>query len=52
MGIFIGAWADLPIEEVFVWFVVTFATVVIFEAIKIWRASGHSFRHAMWGQSL
>jgi lycopene cyclase domain-containing protein len=51
MGLTIGAWSDLPIEEVFVWFVVTFATVVIFEAIKIWRASGHSFRHAMWGQS-
>ena len=49
MGITIGAWSDLPIEEVFVWFVVTFATVVIFEAIKIWRASGHSFRIAMIG---
>lgn len=49
MGITIGAWSDLPIEEVFVWFVVTFATVVIFEAIKIWRASGHSLRIAMIG---
>jgi lycopene cyclase domain-containing protein len=51
MGLTIGAWSNLPIEEVFVWFVVTFTTVVIFEAIKIWRASGYTFRHAMVGPS-
>jgi lycopene cyclase domain-containing protein len=49
MGLTIGAWSDLPIEEVFLWFAVTFTTVVIFEAIKIWRASGRTLRHAMVG---
>ncbi len=50
MGLTIGAWSNLPIEEVFLWFVVTFATVVVFETLKIWLASGKSFREAMTGQ--
>jgi len=49
MGVTVGAWSKLPIEEVCVWFSVTFTTVVIFEAVKIWRASGHGFRHALLG---
>jgi hypothetical protein len=49
MGIFIGPWHDLPIEAACVWFAVTFTTVIIYEAGKIWQASGKGFREAMMG---
>jgi len=35
IGIFIGAWHNLPIEEVVVWFSVSYATIIIYETIKI-----------------
>jgi hypothetical protein len=35
MGLFIGAWAGLPIEAVCVWIAVTYATVIVFEVMKI-----------------
>jgi hypothetical protein len=38
-GIFIGAWSYLPIEEVFLWVAVTYATAIIFEIVKLWLAS-------------
>jgi len=50
MGLTIGAWSNLPIEEVFLWFAVTFTTVVVFEALKIWLASGKGFVKAMTGR--
>ncbi|NJN40521.1 MAG: hypothetical protein HC807_06340 [Gammaproteobacteria bacterium] len=50
MGLTIGAWSNLPIEEVFLWFVVTFTTVVVFESFKIWLASGKGFVEAMTGR--
>ena len=34
-GLFIGAWAQLPIEAVCVWIAVTYATVIVFEVVKI-----------------
>ncbi len=40
MGLFIGAWHNLPIEAVVLWFAVSYATIIVFEAIKIWLASG------------
>ena len=40
MGLHIGAWSGLPIEAVFVWFAVTFTTVITYEVIKIWKALG------------
>ena len=49
MGIFIGAWSELPIEAVLVWLAVTYATVVVFEAVKIWQASGRPARRAFLG---
>jgi hypothetical protein len=49
MGIFIGPWHDLPIEAVCVWFAVTFTTVIIYEVVKIWQASGRGLREAMLG---
>jgi hypothetical protein len=49
MGIFVGAWADLPLEAVCVWFAVTFTTVIFYEAIKIWRAMKKPLRAAFFG---
>ncbi len=49
IGLTIGAWSGLPIEEVFLWFAVTFTTVVVFEILKIWRASGRGFLEALLG---
>ena len=49
MGLYIGAWSALPVEAVFVWLAVTFTTVIIYEAVKIWQASGRSLREALLG---
>ncbi len=49
IGLFIGAWADLPIEEPCVWFMVSFTTIIVFEVIKIWQATGRGFKDAMLG---
>ena len=34
-GIFLPIWHDLPIEQVFVWFVSTFVNVVIYEFVRL-----------------
>jgi hypothetical protein len=49
MGIFVGAWSKLPIEEVCLWFAVTFTTVIFYEVIKIWRAMKKPMRAAFFG---
>jgi len=49
VGVFIGAWSDLPIEAVLVWLAVTYGTVILFEAVKIWQASGRRAREAFLG---
>lgn len=49
IGIRIGAWSNLPIEAVCVWLVVTFATVVTYEVIKIWQAMALKAREAFFG---
>jgi hypothetical protein len=49
MGIFIGAWSGLPIEEVCVWVGVTYATAIIFEVVKVWLASERTVRGAFMG---
>ena len=48
-GLFIGAWDDLPIEEVCVWIAVTYATAIVFEIVKLWQASGRPVREALLG---
>jgi hypothetical protein len=48
-GVFIGAWSRLPIEEVLVWIAVTYATVIVYEVIKVLLASDRSVRDAMVG---
>ena len=49
MGVFIGAWSGLPIEAVLVWLAVTYGTVILFEAVKIWQASGRRAKEAFLG---
>jgi hypothetical protein len=39
MGLFIGAWAGLPIEAVLVWISVTYSTAIVYEVLKIHQAS-------------
>jgi hypothetical protein len=51
MGIFIGAWAGLPIEAVMVWIAVTYGTTIVYEIVKAWQASGKSVRAAFLGRS-
>jgi hypothetical protein len=51
IGLFVGAWSDLPIEEVFVWIAVTYATTIVFEVLKIWQASGCRAKDAFLGSS-
>jgi hypothetical protein len=50
MGLFIGAWAGLPVEEVGVWVAVTYATVIVFEILKLWQASGKKAKPAFLGR--
>jgi hypothetical protein len=50
IGIDIRAWHDLPIEAVFVWIGVTYATVILYEAVRTWKASGKSARRAFFGE--
>ncbi len=49
LGLRIGAWAGLPIEEVGVWISVTYTTVIVFETVKLWLASEKSAREAFFG---
>lgn len=49
MGLSIGAWWGLPIEAVCVWIAVTYATVIVFEVVKVWHASGKQARQAFLG---
>ena len=50
VGLFIGAWAGLPIEAVALWIAVTYGTTIVFEIVKIWQASGKPARHAFLGK--
>lgn len=49
LGILIGAWTSLPLEAVLVWIAVTFTTVIVYEAIKIWLHSEKSAKKAFLG---
>jgi len=50
IGLFIGAWAGLPIEEIFVWIAVTYATVIVFEMVKVVLASERGVREVLLGR--
>src|SRR5437588_6317018 len=48
--IVIGWWfVGLPIEAVCVWIAVTYATVIVFEVIKLWQASERPLKYAFLG---
>lgn len=49
IGIFINGWWGLPIEEVVVWLMVTFTSVIVYEVIKIWLNCGKTAREAFLG---
>jgi hypothetical protein len=49
LGIYIGAWSALPVEEVCVWISVTYATAIVFEVVKVWLASERPLRNALMG---
>jgi hypothetical protein len=49
IGVRITAWSGLPIEEIFVWIGVTYATVIVYEIVRRWKASGKNIRHALAG---
>jgi hypothetical protein len=49
IGVRITAWSQLPIEEVCVWIAVTYATVIVYEVVRRWRASGKGIGHALVG---
>jgi hypothetical protein len=49
IGVRITAWSRLPIEEVCVWIAVTYATVIVYEIVRCWQASGKKIRHALTG---
>jgi hypothetical protein len=51
MGLFIGAWAGLPIEAVVVWIAVTYATTIVYEIVRVWQASGKDAKYAFLGKS-
>ena len=49
IGIRITAWSRLPVEEILVWLSVTYATVIVYEILKRWKASGRNLFHALIG---
>jgi hypothetical protein len=49
VGLFVGAWAGLPVEEVCIWIAVSYATAIVFEVVKVWLASERSVRDALLG---
>jgi hypothetical protein len=49
IGLFIGAWSGLPIEEVCIWIAVSYATVIVFEVVKVVLASERSVRETLLG---
>jgi lycopene cyclase domain-containing protein len=48
-GIRITAWSRLPIEEVFVWIAVSYATVIVYENVRRWQSTDKSLRQALLG---
>ena len=49
LGLFIGAWAGLPLEAVLVWVAVTYGTTIVYEIVKVWQASGKPAKRAFLG---
>ncbi len=50
MGLEILAWSRIPVEEPFLWLLVTFASVMIFETIHAVMGSRHKASTTVWGE--
>jgi len=50
-GLRITAWSRLPIEEVFVWIAVTYATVIVYENVRRWQSTERSLLQALFGSN-
>jgi hypothetical protein len=50
LGIRVTAWSFLPVEEVYIWIAVSYSTVIVYEIVKRWKASGRSMPHAFLGR--
>lgn len=49
IGLRITAWSRLPIEEVVIWIMVSYTSVLVYETIKRWQGSGRPMAHAFLG---
>lgn len=49
VGIYIDAWAKLPLEAVILWMAVSFAGIPIYIAVRIWLYWGQPLRVALFG---
>lgn len=50
VGLSVAAWSGLPIEAVLVWLAVTYSTVIVYETLKLWHASGKKATRAFFGR--
>lgn len=50
LGIYIGAWTHLPIEEPILWAMATWGTVMIFEVLRIHHYKGGTVRESLLGE--
>ncbi len=48
LGLYIRAWDNLPVEAVILWIAVTYITVMVYETIRCWHASGRSMSDALF----
>ena len=48
MGLFIGAWHHMPIEGIILWFSVSYASIIIYETIKIWLSSDKTLKQLIY----
>ena len=51
IGLSVLAWDGLPIEAVILWLAVTFTTVIVYETVKSWQASGKRASEAFLGRA-
>ena len=49
IGLNVGAWSNLPVEEPCVWMAVSFTTIITYEVIKVWKALGAGALQAFFG---
>jgi hypothetical protein len=49
IGLRITAWSRLPVEEVCLWVAVTYATVIVYEILRRWKASGRRIWRGLVG---